>query len=63
MPSAHITQAYIVSPAALPPPEDAATASSDRQGGDTSGRGRSVLPAAVWAWEAFFEVRALPRSA
>jgi hypothetical protein len=56
--NASCAQAYLSSPAALPPADGglpgAAAAAGSR---DTSGRGRSVLPPGVWACEAFLGVR------
>ena len=50
-------QAYLSSPAALPP-ADVAAAGADAAAGskDTSGPGRSMLPPGAWACEAFLEV-------
>jgi hypothetical protein len=51
-------QAYVSSPAALPPggADEVSSGAGAATPKDASGPGRSILPAGVWATEAFFEV-------
>ena len=56
--TASCVQAYVSSPAALPPggANEASSGAGAATPKDASGPGRSILPAGVWATEAFFEV-------